>query len=171
MFCVSQVSFGFLMWPRNDLEIILPLLPKCWGYRYVPLCPVYGGCWRNQNQRFMHASQALHQDTPSSICSAVWIVGLRGEGWWGRCALCAVCSLREAEGSLGTRPLPGMAVSTRLGALFMCEGQVHVYCLHASHSGYFVNPLGQYGLASFTIWKKLSLETERWSTEAKPQFP
>lgn len=115
----------------------------------------FSACWRNQTRRFVHARQALHQQryTPSSICPAVWIVGLRGEGRWGRCALCAVCSSREAAGSLGTRSLPGLVVSTHLGTLFVFEAQVHVFCLHAPHSGYFVSPRGQYGLASFTTGK------------------
>lgn len=145
---VSCVS-GLLQTPYVAKEwswtpIILPLPPKCWGSRQVPPCPVYGVLEKSTPELHVcWASTPPTETHPSSICPAVWIVGLRDEGWWGRCALDDVCSLREAAGTLGTRPLPGMAVSTHLGALFMLEGQVYIHCLHALSSGYSVNPLGQ----------------------------
>jgi hypothetical protein len=49
--CISNyVRVGFLFLRQGlqsalELLIFLPLLLKCWGYRYVPLCPHYiGNC-------------------------------------------------------------------------------------------------------------------------------
>lgn len=124
----------------------------------------FSGCWRNQTRRFVHARQALHQQryTPSSICPAVWIVGLQGEGQWGRCVLCAVCSSREAAGSLGTRSLPGF------GGIYPPGNPVRVWgaspCFLSSCTTFWVfrEPTRSVWTGLIHNRKKLSLETERW---------